>query len=330
MTHEDRLNAIVSRGYTERQARFILLVMLHSGVCTVRQYCDYSGISRGQKSQDFFGTLVARKHASVTTDAVGKFRVFHIYASALYDAIGEPENRNRRPVTMGAAIERVMLLDAVLACQDLNWLATERDKVAHFTTTLGTRFQRSDLPQLRFGVAPNTTTRYFPDKLPIGLAERDQTIFAYLVRRPEPADFRTFLQRHAELLRALPKWKVRLVFPGHLTRSESLYRSVLREELLMPIRLGVVDELRWYFEQKSAAAMENRVPDSERFRAAIRAFDQPRFNALYRRWVECGPAALVSLSSPVLAEAVARGTGEVETHVLTRSYFQLRSIVGTA
>ena len=105
--------------------------------------------------------------------------------------------------------------------------------------------------------------------MPIGLAERDQTIFTYLVRRPEPADFRPFLQRHAELLRALPKWKVRLVFPGHLTRCESLYRSVLREELLMPIRLGVVDELRWYFEQKSAAAMDNRVPDSERFRAAI-------------------------------------------------------------
>lgn len=329
MTEQDRLNAIISRGYSERQARFVLLVMLHSGVCTVRQYSQFSGIARGQKSQDFFAALVARKHASVTTDAVGKFRVFHVYASALYDAIGEPENRNRKPVSMAAAIERVMLLDAVLACQDMDWLATERDKVAHFTTTLGTRFQRSDLPQLRFGVAPNTTTRYFPDKLPIGLAERDQTVFTYLVRRPAPTEFRPFLQRHAELLRGLPRWKVRLVIPGHLSRCESLYRNVLREELLMPVRFGVADELRWYFEQKSAG-MDNRVAQSERFRAAVRAFDQPRFNTLYRRWVECGSAALISLSSPVLAEAVARGTGEVETHVLTHSYFQLRSIVGTA
>ena len=329
MTHVDRVSAIVSRGYTERQARFVLLVMLHSGVCTVRQYCEFSGIARGQKSQDFFGTLVARKHASVTTDAVGKFRVFHLYASALYDAIGEPENRNRKPVSMAAAIERVMLLDAVLACQDLDWLATEREKVAHFTTTLGTRFQRSDLPQIRFGVSPNTTTRYFPDKMPIGLAEREQTIFTYLVRKPAPTDFRPFLQRHAELLRGLPRWKVRLVIPGHLSRCESLYRNVLREELLMPVRLGVVDELRWYFEQKSAGAC-GLVSQSERFRDAVRAFDQPRFNALYRRWLECGPAALVSLSSPLLAEAVARGAGEVETHVLAHSYFQLRSIVGTA
>ena len=38
MTQQDRVNAIVSRGYTERQARFLVLVMLHSGVCTMRQY----------------------------------------------------------------------------------------------------------------------------------------------------------------------------------------------------------------------------------------------------------------------------------------------------
>jgi hypothetical protein len=330
MTNEDRVNAIASRGYTDRQARFIVLVMLHSGVCTVRQYCEFSGISRGQKSQDFFATLLARKHASVTTDAVGKFRVFHVYASALYDAIGEPENRNRKPVSMAAAIERAMLLDAVLACQDVYWLATERDKVAHFTTTLGARLRRSDLPQLRFGVEPKTTTRYFPDKLPVGLAGGDETIFTYLVRRPAPTDFRPFLQRHAELLRALPKWRLRLVIPGHLSRCESLYRSVLREELLMPLRMGVIEELRWFFEQKRAVVADDGVPRSERFQSALRAFDQPRFTALYRRWLESGPAALDSLSSPVLADAVTRGTGEVETYVLARSYFQLRSIIGTA
>ena len=54
----------------------------------------------------------------------------------LYDAIGEPDNRNRKPAAMGAAVERVMLLDAVLASRDIEWLATERDKVAHFTTAL--------------------------------------------------------------------------------------------------------------------------------------------------------------------------------------------------
>lgn len=330
MTEQDRVNAIVARGYTERQARFLLLVMLHSGVCTVRQYCQFSGIARGQKSQDFFATLVTRKHATSTADANGKLRVFHVFASALYDAIGEPENRHRKPVSMGAAVERVMLLDAVLACQDMNWLATERDKLAHFTTQLGAGFRRSDLPQLSFGSEPNVTTRYFPDKLPIGLGGAEDTVFTFLVKRPAPVDLRPFLHRHAELFRALPKWRLRLVIPRHLARCESVYVNAVREELLTPLRLGVVEELKWFFEQRAAADRGQDAADPGRFNGAARAFEGPRFSALFRRWLEQGPAAFNALSSPSLADAVARGRGEVETYVLAHSYFQLQSMVGTA
>ena len=50
----------------------------------------------------------------------------------LYRAIGEPDNRHRRPATVARAIERLMVLDAVLAARQLTWLATEREKVAYF------------------------------------------------------------------------------------------------------------------------------------------------------------------------------------------------------
>ena len=330
MTEQDRVRAIVARGYTERQARFLVLVMLHSGVCTVRQYCQFAGITRGQKSQDFFAGLIAEKHASASGDANGKLRIFHVYASALYDAIGEPNNRNRKPVPMAAAIERIMLLDSVLACQDLTWLATERDKVAHFTTALGRGFRRCDLPHLTFGAPPNVTTRFFPDKLPIGLAPSDETVFTYLVRRPAPVDFRSFLCGHAELLRSLPQWRLRLIVPKHLLESEGPYLNAFREELLSPLRPGVVDELKWYFEQKSKGWASAGSVESQRFRAARQAFDSPRFNALYRRWVEMGPRALDPLSSPSLADAISRRKGRVETYVLGHSYFRLQSMVGTA
>lgn len=330
MTEQDRVKAIGARGYTERQARFLVLVMLHSGVCTVRQYCQFAGITRGQKSQDFFADLTRAKHATVAGDANGKLKIYHVYASSLYDAIGEPNNRNRKAVPMAAAIERIMLLDSVLACQDVTWLATERDKVAHFTTALGQGFRRADLPQLTFGEAPNITTRFFPDKLPIGLASTDETVFAYLVRRPAPIDFRSFLSGHAELWRSLPRWCLRLVMPRHLIKSESLYLSAVREELLTPLRPSVVDELRWYFQEKSKGWDRASSLESERLRAARHAFDSPRFSALYRRWVEMGPRALEALSSPSLIDAFSRGKGRVETHVLDHSYFRLQSMVGTA
>lgn len=330
MTQQDRVNAIVSRGYTERQARFLVLVMLHSGVCTMRQYCQFAGISRGQKSQDFFSTLVARGHASSTADANGTVKIFHIYGSSLYDAIGEPDNRNRKAPSVAAAVERVMLLDAVLACTDMRWLATEREKLSHFTNVLGVGFQRCDLPQLVFGEPPDVTVRYFPDKLPIGLDAAGQTIVTFLVTRPAPVDFRPFLQRHAELLRSLPQWRLRVLIPGHFVESEAAYLAAVRDEFCSPIRPAAVDELQWFFQQKAVAAEGGRIPDLERFYTAQRAFDGPRFNALYRRWRELGPRALAALSSPVLADALRRGTGEVETHVLVHSYSQLQTMVGTA
>ena len=47
-------------------------------------------------------------------------------------AIDEANNRNRKPVTLARAIERLMLLDAVLAQPELRWLGTEREKVEYF------------------------------------------------------------------------------------------------------------------------------------------------------------------------------------------------------
>jgi len=42
-------------GFTERQARFLVIVLLHAGVCLGRQYCRFAGIARGQVMHDFFG-----------------------------------------------------------------------------------------------------------------------------------------------------------------------------------------------------------------------------------------------------------------------------------
>ena len=50
-------------GFTERQARFLVTVMLHSGVFIERQYCRFAGITHGQKTHDFINHLVGRGFA---------------------------------------------------------------------------------------------------------------------------------------------------------------------------------------------------------------------------------------------------------------------------
>jgi hypothetical protein len=43
MEFKDRVRAISEFGFTERQARFLVTVMLHSGVCLLRQYSSFAG-----------------------------------------------------------------------------------------------------------------------------------------------------------------------------------------------------------------------------------------------------------------------------------------------
>jgi hypothetical protein len=49
---------VTAFGFTERQARFLVEVLIHSGVFVERQYCTFAGIAHGQKTHDFLRRLV--------------------------------------------------------------------------------------------------------------------------------------------------------------------------------------------------------------------------------------------------------------------------------
>jgi hypothetical protein len=324
----DRIRAVAALGFTDRQAAFLVTVMLHSGVCLARQYCAFTGLVHGQKTRDFFSQLVSRGYATACECSRRDARLYHVQHKTLYRSIGETDSRFRRPTPIGRAVERLMLLDAVLGSRDLTWLATERDKLAHFTLT--TRLSREELPRLVFRGATGETVRYFPDKLPIGIqADGQRHIWLYLVTRAAPVDFRAFLQRQAELLRALPEWTIRLVMPRHLAAAEQAYRTAIQEELATPLRPAVVEELRWYFHQQRARNGAPTPPADPRFRRAHGAFAAPRFSALYRRWLEAGEPVLDAQISNVLADALERRNGQVECHVLPHQYLHLAPLAGT-
>ena len=146
MKAEERLRAVSAFGFTERQAGFLVTVMQHSGVCLGRHYCAFSGLTHGQKVHDFFTRLLETRMASAHGLGHNRARLYRVHHKALYQAIGEADNRFRKPVALPRAIERLMVLDAVIADRSLTWLGTERDKVAYFTA----RVARKDLPALTF------------------------------------------------------------------------------------------------------------------------------------------------------------------------------------
>ena len=115
MTAElDRCHALEMLGYTARQAQFLVRVALHGGYFLRRQYVAFTGTRHGQATVRFLARCVAREHVRVLPYGRDG-HVFHLSARPLYAAIGEEDNRNRRPAEWDAVLRKLMTLDFVLA-----------------------------------------------------------------------------------------------------------------------------------------------------------------------------------------------------------------------
>ncbi len=252
---------------------------------------------------------------------------------ALYEAIEQRDVRFRKRMALGRALERLMILDHVITHREVRWLGSEQDKAAHFLTT--TALDRDALPRVAFGVTPNITVRFFPDKLPIGVSSDGRShAFVYLLVNPLPHDFRVFLRRHAELLRALPAWSIQLLVPVEQTdtdgRARDLadrYEDAFRRELAAPLDAVTANELRWFWEARTRASGAG---EDTRMRRARRLFGTPRFRALRRALELDGRRAVDVAQSTSVADAIERGAGRFERHELRRQYGRLSHLAGTA
>ena len=133
MTFDERVEAVTKKGFTERQARFLTTVMLQTGVCVPRQYARFCGIVYGEKTRKFYARLVRLQYASMYDCRHNRARIYHVNQRTLYAAIGDADSRLRKPVTLNHAIQRLMVLDAIVEDPDLVWLGTADEKAAHLS-----------------------------------------------------------------------------------------------------------------------------------------------------------------------------------------------------
>jgi hypothetical protein len=184
MTQEERIRAVVDCGFTERQARFLVLVMRHGGVCIPRQYASFAGIANGgRRCNAFFDRLVKRGYAHEIRCVHNRARVYHVHHKPLYFLIGEASSRYRRPVSPRAAVERLMLLDAVLAVGEVEWLTTAAEKAAYLeglkAKATDDRPQQSMSDEARPRPSPPSSV------LPIGVVADGRMLLLYLASEPQ-------------------------------------------------------------------------------------------------------------------------------------------------
>lgn len=326
MTLNTQVAAIVAKGFSERQARFLVLVMRHAGVCVMRQYATFADIVFGDKTRAFFAKLVRLGCASSFDTSKGRGRLFHVYGRELYSAIGKPHSRLRRPPPVAHAIERCMLLDVVLAHPDVVWLEGSDEKVVHLTTLAS--IPSDDLPHSMVGIGARRQLQHFPDRLPVGIHPEGRVVLVYLPvsrNRDQVADF---VQRHMAMLAHLPAWTISLAEPHHPSDTVEGWVDTVREHLAAPLRSADRAELRRYFERlKDGHRTKLTASEQCRLERCVAAFEGARFRALYSAWLEDGDRVLEVASSPAIAAALASGTGVVERVTLSHGFRHLSFLV---
>ena len=315
-------------GFTQRQREFLVTVMVHSGCFLERQYCTFTGTARGQNSREFVARLVARGFArAIEPGALRRGRLYHVHHKPLYEAIRQPDNRNRRLQSIGRMVERVMILDAVLSDRRCWWLSPEADKRTFFDVTKETGLRPEEYPHITFGLGSRRTVRCFPDKLPIGIEKADTSrfVFLYLVNRRIPVDFRQFLIRHHNLLLTLHWWTVRLLVPRRFKKSVALFKAALREELWTPLNPSVSKPLETYFRERKEHGGHLGDPADRYIAQECRQQGMAKMMALYRAWRRQGDIVLWRSSSTSLRDDRMYGCSAYEIQMLNGQYLQLTS-----
>jgi hypothetical protein len=325
MTAEERVEALRPFGFTARQTRFLEFVMTHSGVCLQRQYTAFASIVHGEKTRRFFAKLVHLGLVSTYECAHNRARIYHVRHKALYQAIGAPDHRHRRPVPLPRAIERLMMLDAVLAHRGATLLTEAEEKVSHLETLAGV--PRELMPRAMTAAGP----QLFPDRLPIAVYPDGRVVFVHLMGATQPTATYSFIYRHVAMLDRLPHWTMQFVLPAHAADWRERYEQDLRECLHWPFRRTSVGEVRNYFKQRRALELQrSRTVEFEHFVSFREAHDAHRYEALYTFWKSEGDAILDTLDAPRISRAIATGSGRVEAVVLPHNYTHLSPLAAFA
>ena len=202
-TFEHRADQLAALGWTGREAEWITLVALHSGVFTRSQCGAYfeAGDDRKRIAR-FVHALIEKRLAIEDERAIfpGGARAVLLTGKAPYRALGIPDVRHRRAkdATTQVLTRRLLSLDYLIERPTLGWLPTEDDKVRRFEA-LG--IDRGTFPYRKYG-QPGIP-RYFAFKLPIAVDEQAATFVYVDAGQTTDSELRAWGMAHAPLWAAL-------------------------------------------------------------------------------------------------------------------------------
>jgi len=159
------LEGLQALGYSESEARFLYVVVTHSGYFVARQFLAFTCGHWGKRATAFWHKLHTKKHGRTEYFPMNG-KVYHVFSRKLYGQIGRENLRNRREHEFEYIQRRVGILDFVLSHPQYRYLETEPEKVSYFCQQL--KVSTHFLPA-KIYCGPKTsqpTVRYFVDSFP--------------------------------------------------------------------------------------------------------------------------------------------------------------------
>ena len=198
----DREKSLEPFGLTGREAEWVTLVCLHSGVFTRAQFCYFFDGVRRNRASRFVRDLLDRGLGVEDERAIfpGGAKAVRISNKGLYRTLGIENVKHRRQADDSSMLRRLLSLDYVLEHPQLPWLPTEQEKVSFFEA-LGIDHRR--LPRRLYHGATGNQLRYFALKLPIACDANTATFVYVDPGRDTDTELRSWGAAHEWLWRAL-------------------------------------------------------------------------------------------------------------------------------
>ena len=196
--------ALAALGWTGRDAEWIALVCLHSGVFTRAQWRYFFDDPHREPVRRFVRQLLDRGAGVEDARAIfpGSGRAVHITQKPIYRALGIPDVRYRRgqAATTQVLMRRLLSLDYLIERPTLGWLPTEVEKVQRFAA-LG--IDRAVLPYRTYDEGEQAQKRFVALKFPVAVDEQVATFVYVDPGLTTDSELRAWGVAHAPLWAAL-------------------------------------------------------------------------------------------------------------------------------
>ena len=204
-TLQQRADKIAALGWSAREAEWIALVALHSGVFTRSQLSFFLDDPHRVAASRFVRGLAEKKAGAEDERGIfpGGARAVLLTGKPIYRTLGIANVRHRRgkEATVHVLMRRLLSLDYIIERPTLGWLPTEEEKVHRFEA-LG--LDRRAFPYRMYGPEGKPKVpRYFAFKLPIAVDEQAATFVYVDAGQSTDSELRAWGAAHAPLWSAL-------------------------------------------------------------------------------------------------------------------------------